>query len=385
MDDSENILLILMVSGVFVAVCWTTMVFILARVRRKREAEAKLFDVPQGVADLLTGQAPVMRMKIPFVTLELEDNGLEGALDTVFSLAVLRPALLPLYQRTDIGMSMRAAVEECAHIKHGSDIIALIDNKKGELGAVVNAVTLDPMLSVAVLTRANTARYGSSGGARSLKKAIEIIGYGELREIIHRECLVREFKGVASLDSSLFDALWQHSILTGAIAGSISALFPGMDRSLAFTAGLLHDIGKFIVIRSKKVELSSKSCLLPYCGQGLNENLRLWTVDHAQLGLEAATTWGLNPAIGRLIAMHHRLEIKDLRQADLERPELEQLFVLHVANQLAKFYSMEPRQSNYLVPLHYSLHSMVERNSLLNVLSAPEFCEELERVREMRL
>ena len=385
MDDSYNALLVFLASCAFLLACWATYTLAAAKLRLKREAQARLFDVPQSAGELLTGQEPPIRKKVPYIGLELKDTGLAGAVEKVFSLAVLQPALHPAHRRVDIGMSMRSAVEECAHIKQANDIIALMDNTKGDLGSVVNAVTLDPLLSVAVLTRANSAQYGLSGGASSLKTAIETIGYGELRNLIHREYLVREFKGVTLPDANLIDTLWQHSILTGAIAGAVSSLFPGMDRSLAYTVGLLHDIGKFIVIRSKKVELSATRCLLPYCGQGLRENMRLWVVDHAVLGQQAADTWGLNPAIGQLIALHHQLEQKGLRQVGLEQPMLEQLFVLHVANQLAKYYSRQPRQANYMVPIHFSFHRMVDRNSLLNVLSAPEFCDELERVREMRL
>lgn len=386
MDDSFNsILLVFLASCVFLAGCGAAFVVAVAKIRLKREQQARLFDVPQSAEDFFTGQEQAVRKKVPHISLNLDDIGPVKAVDKVFSLAVLQPALYPLRQPMDLGMSMRSAVDQCAHIKQSSDIIALMDSKKGDLSSVVNAVTLDPLLSVAVLTRANSAQYGLSGGASSLKTAIETIGYEELRKLIYREYMVREFKGVAIADASLLDTLWQHSILTGAIAGAISSLFPGMDRSLAYTVGLLHDIGKFIVIRSKKIDLSETSCLLPYCGLGLRDNMRQWGGDHAVLGQEAANTWGLNPAIGQLIAMHHMLEQKGMHQVGVEQPAMKQLFVLHVANQLAKYYSLELRQSNYIVPIHFSFHRSVDRNSLLNVLSTPEFCEELDRVREMRL
>jgi len=385
MDDFFNVLFVFLFAGVFVAACCALFIAGSAIIRRKRQAQARLFHPPQSAEDFFTGQAPLPRKKIPRIALDIEDKGLVGAVEKVFSLAVLQPALYPLRQPVYIGMSMRSAVEACSHIKQANDIIGLIDNRKGDLGSVVNAVTVDPMLSVAVLKQANSARYGLSGGAKSLKTAIETIGYSGLRDILYREYLVREYKGVAIPDTCLLDTLWQHSILTGAIAGAISSLFPGMDRSLAYTAGLLHDIGKFILVRSKKLELSTESCLLPYCVLGLRDNMRQWLLDHAVVGQEAANAWGLNPVIGRLIVMHHQLEQKSIQQLGVEQPVAEQLVVLHVANQLAKHYSLEPRQSNYLVPVHFSFHKMVNRNRLLNVLSAPEFCEEVERVREMRL
>lgn len=385
MDDLLRILLIVVAAVVVVVVCWAAFVFLSLYISRKRELQARSFDVPQSAEELFADKTPRARKKVPYLELNLEDKDVVQALGKIFSLAALQPEFYNLQKRIDIGMSMRNAVEQCAHVKQANDIIQVVDNSKSDIGTVVKAVTVDPMLSVAVLTRANSAIYGLPYGASSLKMAIETIGYVELRNIIYREYIVREYKGVAVADTCLFDALWQHSILTGAIAGAISSLFPGMDRSLAYTVGLLHDIGKLILVRSKKVELSKQSCLLPYCGQGLRENMRQWTVDHAVLGQQAADIWGLNPAIGQLIALHHQLEQKSIQQLGVEQPVVEQLFVLHVANQLAKHYSLQLRQANYMVPIHFSTHKMVDRNSLLNVLSAPEFREELERVREMRL
>ncbi len=107
------------------------------------------------------------------------------------------------------------------------------------------------------------------------------------------------------------DSLWTHSWETGRIARQIATFEkrPGEEIETAFTAGLLHDIGKLVlasgVPRTWKKILETAS----------SEGMTLWQAEqqvlgttHAEVGASLLATWGLSDQLVEAVAFHHHPE-----------------------------------------------------------------------------
>jgi putative nucleotidyltransferase with HDIG domain len=110
--------------------------------------------------------------------------------------------------------------------------------------------------------------------------------------------------------------LWRHSVATAIMARLLARHFPGVDACIAFTAGLLHDIGKrflssFVADEFQEITLlvNRENCCFVEA-----ENRQLG-VDHAALGAMILKEWTFPPGMVRVIKFHH--EAGALRQDPL--------------------------------------------------------------------
>jgi putative nucleotidyltransferase with HDIG domain len=101
------------------------------------------------------------------------------------------------------------------------------------------------------------------------------------------------------------EQLWKHALLVAGIARFIAAQLH-MDEGCAFTAGLLHDIGKLIFNESFALEMQE---VLHYCQEHDSYNFeaeqKILGIDHMQLGAKLAHHWKLPRDIVEAIAGHH--------------------------------------------------------------------------------
>jgi len=139
-----------------------------------------------------------------------------------------------------------------------------------------------------------------------------------------------------------FDAFWRHSIGTALAAGAL-ARRTGLDEDAAFTLGLVHDIGRLVLISSYEGEFeevvayqAEHDCLMHVAEQ------RLFGVDHAQVGGVVAEHWHFAPEIVAAITLHHRPppgRVKSLTD------------LVHVADNLAHGLDLSHTHNDMVPPL----------------------------------
>jgi len=102
------------------------------------------------------------------------------------------------------------------------------------------------------------------------------------------------------------NALWEHSVWTAEAAGVI-AKHSGEDQSLAFTAGLLHDVGKVVLAAARPEIYAGLSHL---SGQALTEKEEEFLgTNHAAVGAQIFARWGLPASVIAAVWQHHALDV----------------------------------------------------------------------------
>ncbi len=145
------------------------------------------------------------------------------------------------------------------------------------------------------------------------------------------------------------EALWDHSFQVGVLARNIASFEkrPTEEIETAFTAGLLHDVGKLVLVAG--VPRAWQEAL----EMAARERISLWQAErtrlaatHAEVGAALFALWGIPDPIVEVVAYHHEPELSG---ASSFNP----LTAVHAANELAHAGS-SATPSSYLESLNLS-------------------------------
>jgi putative nucleotidyltransferase with HDIG domain len=173
---------------------------------------------------------------------------------------------------------------------------------------IVAVVQHDPALTARLLRVCNTVAFQGTGNIGSLDEAIRRLGHQRLLAIVWQLCLGPAMRASLPVYNMKAETFWRHSLVTAIAAEELWALTSNLkeDKSTAFTAGLLHDIGKIVVDAAL---LATPSLLKDYC---CRESLsprqaekQLCGYDHAVIGGELLKNWNLPATLVGATTFHH--------------------------------------------------------------------------------
>jgi len=184
-------------------------------------------------------------------------------------------------------------------------IINELNKEKIELKKLEKIIAKDPFLTGRLLASANSPFYGFSGQVNSLNEACMVLGVHSIRNIVLTAGIVENLPAerLCHFNSEEF---WHHSLGT-AISASVIAKKTNHDSEAAFTAGLLHDIGKLILdihfneMFGQVIEYRDKhNCLL------IEAEQHVLGVTHADIGALVSLRWKLPKIIINVINQYHK-------------------------------------------------------------------------------
>lgn len=188
-----------------------------------------------------------------------------------------------------------------------SHVLMIASNPDASASDLTNVIENDPSLTSKLLKVVNSAFYGFLQKIGTVKQAVVLLGTGEIIALAFglttaKLFNVSQLKGIYSPKS-----LWQHSMCTGLIAENLCKRFPEYKKLGVFTAGLLHDFGKILLIENfsdlyGQVHAEAKKYSLPLFE--LEEEK--FGLNHAIIGEFLATNWNLPDALIQAVAFHHQ-------------------------------------------------------------------------------
>jgi putative nucleotidyltransferase with HDIG domain len=185
--------------------------------------------------------------------------------------------------------------------------LLLVNKPEVSIQDLVEVVKFDPGITANILRIANSAYFGLRREIHSLHQALLLLGTQELLKIIIASGATRLFASSVPGYFSERQGLWRHSVSCGLMADLLGRELTLADRTVSFTAGLLHDIGKIVL--SLFVDQKFTEIMAAVENQGISfhqaEKLVLG-VDHAEIGGEMARIWDFPDRL-RLVITHHHL------------------------------------------------------------------------------
>lgn len=125
------------------------------------------------------------------------------------------------------------------------NLLGLLAKEDVALGEVAAAVSSDATIAAEVLRAANTAYYGIRGEVTSIRHATTLLGVARIRALAATIGL-RRYLGQALKVPSV-QRCWRHNVACAVTAEQL-ALRLGGTAPDAYTAGLLHDIGRMALV-----------------------------------------------------------------------------------------------------------------------------------------
>ncbi len=178
----------------------------------------------------------------------------------------------------------------------------MLGGKDTSLLNLCNLIRSDPAVSIAVLQIANSPLVAFPKSVTSVLQASMLLGFRRLRSIV---ITVGLKSYLANSYTPLMTACWRHSVATAIIADR-SATWSFLDTDFAYTAGILHDIGRVAlatIMPSSYGRVVERGA--DHAHEILGTEQELCGIDHCQAGRALVGTWGLPEALSEIAAGHH--------------------------------------------------------------------------------
>ena len=189
-------------------------------------------------------------------------------------------------------------------------LVELVGSPDCHLDDVAELIAFDQALTVKLLRAANSAASASAVPVGSVWEAVTRMGTSQVLALAvaaGARPLLESRVPAYGLDEG---ALWRHSV-AAAVAVEIAPNFCQVEvPSEAFTAALLHDVGKLVMGRFLSPEILGfirRAQEVDHLGQLEAESLLL-NVHHGELGGIIAQHWNLPPRVVQGITYHHNPE-----------------------------------------------------------------------------
>jgi putative nucleotidyltransferase with HDIG domain len=186
-------------------------------------------------------------------------------------------------------------------------IVAELQSPDSSIDNIGSLVAQDPVLSAKMLQVVNSAVFGLQLQVVSAAEAVLYLGMETAKALVLLAHTFSYFDKVRTADFSV-EALWKHCVSTGKFSEKIARAqgcnVEGVGQ--AFTAGMLHDIGKLLL--AANVPDGFKAALT----KAREDKIQLWEAEnamfgatHAELGACLLGIWGLPTGIVEAVALHH--------------------------------------------------------------------------------
>lgn len=208
--------------------------------------------------------------------------------------------------------------------------LQLTSDIQSNVNDISKNISADQALTARVIRLSNSPLYGRMQTISSLSEAIKVLGFNQVKSIIITASTSQMFQ--SGSQTKIAKVLWEHSLATALAARLIVKKYGELDKEEAYLCGLLHDIGKLVLLKgvpSAYEEVISevkatKQSFLKVEGQVLGFN-------HVHVGQELLTKWQFPGHLVSQITGHHSVDL------DKREPSLTLARVTAIASSLAKY------------------------------------------------
>jgi putative nucleotidyltransferase with HDIG domain len=187
-----------------------------------------------------------------------------------------------------------------------TQIFGLISDPRSGAADFERVVRPDVGLTANLLRCANSVFYRGTREITSVKDAISRMGMRRVFEVAASASFVKAIPASLTGYGLTAERYWSHSVAVAVLADRIGRQAGFTYPDLAFTAGLLHDLGK-VVVASFLAGSPASPPSLPRGGLVTVEVEReVLGADHAELGEQLAVRWNLPREISGACRWHHQ-------------------------------------------------------------------------------
>jgi len=184
-------------------------------------------------------------------------------------------------------------------------VMEVVQNPKSSASDLALVVSSDPGLSGRLLRVVNSAAYRRSREVTSVQEALVTLGFVQARNMAISGAIAGAYAPDALNALFRIEVFWRHSIAVAFKAAELAGKSRRLDVPSAFTAGILHNMGRLAMYYADAAGLDQA------IAQALARELplddleqELLGYDHAETGGMLAKRWKLPTDIQEAVARH---------------------------------------------------------------------------------
>lgn len=201
--------------------------------------------------------------------------------------------------------------------------IHLVNQPEPDMAALADILTSDPGITAKILRVVNSAYYGLSRQIVDLRLAISYLGLNEISKLVLSLAAQPLLSGEAGC------SLWQHSLTCAIGAENLARRSGRIDPGQAFLAGLLHDIGKVLLLQYFPHAYQRARLMVASGISAPISEVIVFGVDHAEIGAWWMERWEMPAELVNAVRFHH---VRELSTKPLTR-------LVTLADALAHYFS----------------------------------------------
>ena len=223
-------------------------------------------------------------------------------------------------------------------------LVNLLDQPEADNEEIVHAIRCDNILTAKLLRACNSPYFGLDEPVTSVDQAVLILGHQQILHIVltlaFGSAMVVPLPGYAVEASEL----WRHSLTTASAAEIIAVEATGLniEKAVAFTVGLLHDIGKLVMSQAitPDLQVSIRQIIDERKISRTEAEKIILGTDHGEVGACLLKSWHLPEEIIEATANHHAPDFG---------PPAKLSCVTHLANCVAHLAGSAPGWDGFAV------------------------------------
>lgn len=187
-----------------------------------------------------------------------------------------------------------------------AELMSELNKSESATYKIVRLVETDPALTGNVLRVVNSPFYGLRWRVNSVSSAIALLGIAETSRLLLAFYMKQRLLSLNQKQQGFLDLLWKHSVNTAAAARLIVKEFGILAGGKEFTAGLLHDMGKIVLVQYFPDELAMINRMVKELEiEDVQAESQVVAVSHTEIGGMLADRWRLPLEFGEVMRLHH--------------------------------------------------------------------------------
>jgi putative nucleotidyltransferase with HDIG domain len=182
----------------------------------------------------------------------------------------------------------------------------LLQNKQASIENVARIIEIDPAMTSSILRLINSAFYGLRPGSISISHAVMILGFNAVKNAVITVSILDTLKLKGQFQNFEIAEFWRHAVSVAVLSRQLAEKSRLAEPDDAFVMGLLHDIGKIIMVNHFTEDFGKILQIMQETKCSFADaETEVASIDHVQIGAYLARKWQLPEHIIQAIACHH--------------------------------------------------------------------------------
>lgn len=222
-----------------------------------------------------------------------------------------------------------------------TELLTSFSKEEVDISQIAHQIACDQGLTARVLRVANSSFYGLQSRVGTINEAVVVLGFRAVRSMVLAVGMSGAFRP-AQCPGFDAPAYLRHCVAVGLAARAIAPL-AGHNAELAFTAGILHDIGELVLASNFAPQYAA---VLAYRKQHdcflIEAERDVLGMDHAEVGGLLAEIWRFPDTLHEAVADHH---------APAGAPASSLADLIHIADAIAHALGLSRQPDEMLMPV----------------------------------